>query len=32
MHEYERAVNEKASLTGRNLEPWRTILAVVLWG
>jgi hypothetical protein len=32
MHEYEHAVNEKASLTGRNLEPWRTILAVVLWG
>jgi hypothetical protein len=31
MHEYERAVNEKARLTGRNLEPWRAILAVALW-
>ncbi len=28
---YERKVNEKARLTGRNLEPWRAILAVALW-
>jgi hypothetical protein len=31
MHEYERAVNEKARLAGRTLEPWRAILAVALW-
>lgn len=31
LREYERAVNEKARLTGRNLEPWRAILAVALW-
>jgi len=28
---YERKVNEEARLTGRNLEPWRAILAVALW-
>lgn len=28
---YEARVNEKAELTGRNLEPWRAILAVALW-
>ena len=31
LHEYERAVNEKARLAGRTLEPWRAILAVALW-
>jgi len=31
LHEYERAVNDKARLAGRNLEPWRAILAVALW-
>jgi len=31
LREYERAVNQKASLTGRNLEPWRALLAVALW-
>ena len=30
LHEYERAVNEKARLAGRTLEPWRAILAVAL--
>ncbi|HEV7893895.1 MAG TPA: DUF3854 domain-containing protein [Pyrinomonadaceae bacterium] len=28
---YEARVNESATLTGRNLEPWRAILAVSLW-
>jgi hypothetical protein len=28
---YEQRVNQKAGLTGRNLEPWRAILAVALW-
>ena len=28
---YERKVNDKARLAGRNLEPWRAILAVALW-
>ena len=28
---YEARVNEAASLVGRNLEPWRAILAVALW-
>jgi hypothetical protein len=28
---YERRVNAEAELTGRNLEPWRAILAVALW-
>ena len=28
---YEARVNEAATLTGRNLEPWRAILAVALW-
>jgi len=31
LHEYERAVNDKARLAGRTLEPWRAILAVALW-
>jgi hypothetical protein len=28
---YEQRVNDAATLTGRNLEPWRAILAVALW-
>jgi hypothetical protein len=28
---YERKVNDVSNLTGRNLEPWRAILAVALW-
>jgi hypothetical protein len=28
---YYRTISERASLTGRNLEPWRAILAVALW-
>ena len=28
---YERKVNQRARLRGRNLEPWRAILAVALW-
>lgn len=28
---YERRVSGEASLTGRNLEPWRASLAVALW-
>ena len=28
---YERLVNERASLSGRALEPWKAILAVALW-
>ncbi len=28
---YEKAVNEKAHLFGRDLEPWRALLAVALW-
>jgi len=28
---YERIVNQKARLVGRNLEPWRAILAVAMW-
>ena len=28
---YEAQVNERARLTGRNLEPWRAILAVAAW-
>jgi len=28
---YERTVNQDARLTGRNLEPWRAILAVASW-
>jgi hypothetical protein len=31
LRRYERAVNDQARLTGRNLEPWRAILAVALW-
>lgn len=27
----ERRVNDESDLTGRNLEPWRAILAVALW-
>ena len=29
--DYETKVNERATLTGRNLEPWRAVLAVALW-
>ncbi|MGA9770315.1 MAG: DUF3854 domain-containing protein [Blastocatellia bacterium] len=28
---YEALVNERARLTGRNLEPWRAVLAVAAW-
>lgn len=28
---YEARVNESASLSGRNLEPWRAVLAVAWW-
>ena len=28
---YEAIVNQEASLTGRNLEPWRALLAVARW-
>lgn len=28
---YETRVNQRAELTGRNLEPWRAVLAVALW-
>jgi len=28
---YERFVNERANLQGRNLEPWRAILAIAAW-
>lgn len=28
---YEALVNERASLSGRNLEPWRAVLAVAAW-
>src|SRR5262245_37539492 len=28
---YERQVNDESDLTGRNLEPWRAILAVAFW-
>lgn len=28
---YEKLVNERASLTGRSLEPWRSLLAVAMW-
>lgn len=28
---YERRINNESSLMGRNLEPWRAILAVALW-
>jgi rubredoxin len=28
---YEALVNEQARLTGRNLEPWRAVLAVAAW-
>ncbi|MCA9994488.1 MAG: DUF3854 domain-containing protein [Anaerolineales bacterium] len=31
MKRYETAVNQEARLTGRNLEPWRAILAVAYW-
>jgi hypothetical protein len=31
MPAFEQQVNERAVLTGRNLEPWRAILAVALW-
>ncbi len=29
--DYEKQVNQRARLTGRNLQPWRAILAVALW-
>jgi hypothetical protein len=31
MPAYEQRVNDSATLTGRNLEPWRASLAVALW-
>jgi hypothetical protein len=31
LEDYERYVNENASLMGRNLEPWKAILAVAKW-
>lgn len=31
MREYDRRAAERATLTGRDLEPWRGILAVALW-
>jgi hypothetical protein len=31
MPAFEQQVNDRAALTGRNLEPWRAILAVALW-
>jgi hypothetical protein len=31
MPAYEQRVNDAATLTGRNLEPWRASLAVALW-
>jgi Domain of unknown function (DUF3854) len=31
MPSYEQRVNDRATLTGRNLEPWRASLAVALW-
>lgn len=31
MKRYEAKVNQEARLTGRNLEPWRALLAVALW-
>jgi hypothetical protein len=29
--QYEATVNQRARLTGRNLEPWRALLAVAAW-
>jgi hypothetical protein len=31
LHEYDRRAAECATLAGRNLEPWRAVLAVALW-
>ena len=31
MRGYEAAINAESSLTGRNLEPWRALLAVAAW-
>jgi hypothetical protein len=31
MPAYEAEVNSRATLAGRNLEPWRAVLAVALW-
>lgn len=31
LSKYEAQVNERATLTGRNLEPWRALLAVAAW-
>lgn len=31
MHKYDAEVAAKAKLSGRNLQPWRAILAVALW-
>lgn len=28
---YEARINQEATLTGRNLEPWRALLSVALW-
>ena len=31
LSKYEARVNESATLTGRNLEPWRALLSIALW-
>ena len=31
LRQYEKTVNARAGLVGRDLEPWRAILAVALW-
>lgn len=31
LKEHDKAISDKASLTGRNLDPWRAILAVADW-
>ena len=31
MRDYDRAVAERAALSGRDLEPWRALLSVALW-
>src|SRR5262249_39856922 len=31
MSDYEASVNQKSELIGRDLEPWRAMLAVALW-
>jgi hypothetical protein len=31
LRQYEKTVSEKARLVGRDLEPWRALLAIALW-